>query len=376
MKHESKRDSAMRELLGKLRQGEFLPGARFPSGRQLAAELKISYVTANNVLRELERSGFLRRIAGVGTFVASPAPVPQTEGMRIGYFVDVNESVFARFFSTVLANMPGTGRYDNIPLRMLPGQESITAEQHAQWMEEVFQSRWDSLVVYGDRHFPFREMAKYQDRIPQLNFIFHDDTELDFAYANRIVTDSEKSGLLAGRHFLGKGRKKLAVISLRILDEIYRRRIGDTVHHHGIQVLNGLQQAYEEAGEDFFSLVRTIPFPQTLNAEHFCELIRQGFDSFFVMGDSYAAVIYEAAAKLHLAVGKDIEILGMYNILQSTMFHPPLSSISVNEVRIGELLARAVCEKWHGKTIRVAPELICRESSPAGETAEIQYKES
>jgi len=284
--------------------------------------------------------------------------------MRIGYLVDVHESIFARFFSSVLACMPGTGQYDNIPLRMLPGRDDITAEEHAHWMEEIFQTPWDALVIYGDRHFPFREMAKYLDRIPQLNFVFHDDTELDFKYANRILIDPEKTGLTAGRHFLAKGRKKLAVFSLRVLDEIYRRRIGGTVSHHGIRIFNGLQKAYEEAGEDFFSLVRAIPLDDTLDAEKVCGLIRQGFTDFFVMGDSRAGSIYEAAGKTGLAVGRDIRILGMYNILESTMFQPPLSSISVHETRIGELLARAVCEKWHGKTIRVEPELILRESSP------------
>ena len=360
---ETKCSRAKKELIQKIRQGDYAIGERFPSGRQLASEMGISYVTSNNILRELETEGYLHRIPGVGTFVSSAQSQKQDTGTHcIGYLVDVKESVFARFFSSVLDNMPADSSCLNVPLRMLPGTSSVTQREHEQWINEIFQKHWDSLVIFGDRHFPFREFAKHEYETNQINFIFYDDTELPFEYANRILVDNEKVGYLAGTHFLGKGVGKLAVLSFRPLDEVYRRRIGGTINHHGIQILNGLERAYQKRNQDFYGQVIVKPY-MTTPADEICELIRKGFHHFFVTGDAFTGEIYKAAEQMNLKIGKDLEILGMNNLSHDDNLHPTLSSISLNEVQIGKTLSEAVLHNWHGKTVFVEPEIIYRESS-------------
>ena len=360
---ETKSGKAKKLLIHKIRQGKCAEGDRFPSGRSLASEMDISYVTANNILRELEQEGYLRRIPGVGTFVSSSRPQktdPQTR--RTGYFVDVKTSIFARFFSSVLDHMPADGSWLNVPLRMLPGKSTITRQEHAQWMDEVFQKRWDSLVVYGDRHFPFREFAGHEFDTNQINFVFYADTELPFEYANRILVDNEKVGYLAGTHFLKKGAGKLAVLSLRHLEEVYRRRIGGTINHHAVRILNGLERAYMEMDRDFYDQVIVKPY-MTTKADDICELIRGGFHHFFVMGDAFTGEIYKAADRIGVKIGQDIELLGMNDLSMDDSLHPTLSSISLNEVQIGKSLSEAVMHNWHGKTISIEPEIVYRESS-------------
>ena len=361
---ETKSGKAKKLLIHKIQEGKCAEGDRFPSGRSLSSEMGISYVTANNILRELEQEGYLRRIPGVGTFVSSSKPQtqdPQTR--RAGYFVDVKTSIFARFFSSVLENMPGDGSCLNVPLRMLPGKDSVTREEHRQWIDEVFQKRWDSLVIFGDRHFPFREFARHEHEAGQVNFVFHADTELPFEYANRILVDSEKIGWLAGTHFLKKGACKLAVLSLRHLDEVYRRRIGGTINHHGVKILNGLERAYREMDQDFYEQVNITPYTHKVPVEEICGLIRRGYRCFFVMGDAFTGEIYQAAEQMKLKIGQDLEILGMNNIVSDDLLRPTLSSISLNEVQIGKALSEAVMRQWHGKTVLVEPEIIYRESS-------------
>ena len=361
---ETKSGKAKKLLTHKIHQGKYAEGDRFPSGRSLSSEMGISYVTANNILRELEQEGYLRRIPGVGTFVSSSKPQTQdTQTRRVGYFVDVKTSIFARFFSSVLDNMPCDGSCLNVPLRMLPGKDSITREEHRQWIDEVFQKSWDSLVIFGDRHFPFREFARHEHETGQVNFVFLDDTELPFEHANRILVDSEKIGWLAGTHFLKKGVRKLAVFSLRHLDEVYRRRIGGTIDHHGVKILNGLERAYQEMDQDFYEQVNITPYTHKISVSEICELIRRGYRSFFVMGDAFTGEIYQAAEQMKLKIGQDLEILGMNNIVSDDLLRPTLSSISLNEVQIGRALSEAVMNQWHGKTVLVEPEIIYRESS-------------
>jgi GntR family transcriptional regulator, histidine utilization repressor len=57
-------------VLQRIRSGEWRPGARVQSEHELVRELKVSRMTANRAIRELEQSGVVSRIAGVGTFVA------------------------------------------------------------------------------------------------------------------------------------------------------------------------------------------------------------------------------------------------------------------------------------------------------------------
>lgn len=56
----------------KIRQGEWLPGMQIPSENQLAGDLNVSRMTINRPFRELTAEGVLRRVHGLGTFVAAP----------------------------------------------------------------------------------------------------------------------------------------------------------------------------------------------------------------------------------------------------------------------------------------------------------------
>lgn len=49
--------------------GELTPGEALPSIRLLAKELKVSIITTKRAYEELEKEGFLRTVAGKGTFV-------------------------------------------------------------------------------------------------------------------------------------------------------------------------------------------------------------------------------------------------------------------------------------------------------------------
>ena len=56
----------------KITNGEWKPGNMIPSENQLVSELGASRMTINRSLRELTVEGLLRRVHGLGTFVAEP----------------------------------------------------------------------------------------------------------------------------------------------------------------------------------------------------------------------------------------------------------------------------------------------------------------
>jgi GntR family transcriptional regulator len=59
-------------LLEAIEGGQLQPGDRVPSERELTARFSVSRMTARQALTELERQGYLFRLQGKGTFVATP----------------------------------------------------------------------------------------------------------------------------------------------------------------------------------------------------------------------------------------------------------------------------------------------------------------
>ncbi|MFM2480450.1 histidine utilization repressor [Celerinatantimonas sp. YJH-8] len=57
-----------------INSGEWTPGTMIPSEHQLVDQLKVSRMTVNRALRELAQEGIIKRVAGVGTFVADKKP--------------------------------------------------------------------------------------------------------------------------------------------------------------------------------------------------------------------------------------------------------------------------------------------------------------
>ena len=57
-------------IIERISSGELKPGDRVPSEMDLVDSTGVSRMTANRALRELTNEGYLKRVAGVGTFVA------------------------------------------------------------------------------------------------------------------------------------------------------------------------------------------------------------------------------------------------------------------------------------------------------------------
>ena len=57
-------------IIGRISSGELRPADRVPSENELVEAMNVSRMTANRALRELTDEGYVRRVAGRGTFVA------------------------------------------------------------------------------------------------------------------------------------------------------------------------------------------------------------------------------------------------------------------------------------------------------------------
>lgn len=78
-------------LKEQLARGRWSPGALMPSEAELVAQFRISRMTANRALRELQQEGLVDRVQGVGTFAAQLHRVSSTLTIR-----DLHAEITAR----------------------------------------------------------------------------------------------------------------------------------------------------------------------------------------------------------------------------------------------------------------------------------------
>lgn len=57
-------------IIGRISSGDLQPADRVPSENELVESMRVSRMTANRALRELDTEGYVERVAGRGTFVS------------------------------------------------------------------------------------------------------------------------------------------------------------------------------------------------------------------------------------------------------------------------------------------------------------------
>ena len=67
-------EQVKQHITRKIQNGSWPAGHRLPSEHELVAQFGISRMTANRALRELVQQGRVKRVAGVGSFVAEDKP--------------------------------------------------------------------------------------------------------------------------------------------------------------------------------------------------------------------------------------------------------------------------------------------------------------
>ncbi len=357
------------QLKSEIRSGKYVRGSQLPGVRELSSRYGISYLTVSNILQILEGEGYVKCLQGKGTFVTEPQAAFVEGKTKVGYLVDINISIFGKLFAAIQEVLNGQPFY-NIPLHADFGS-GTPIEQAEEWLDQAMKNRYHSLVIYGDRHFPYRHLSNYLTDFEQLNFVIFDSCAVPFGNVNRILADMKQAGYLAGRHFLEQGRRKLAVLGLQRLDDMYCRRVGIHSDNYVHLLLDGIEGAYAEAGLDFYQLVRLIDGPAGgihAKDERFDRELRCCFEddceAFLTAGDFRTPAIYRMAKEMNLTIGRDIAVMGMLNSVSTCeLMEPTLSSISINEREIGHLTAQALQEKWKNETILVKPELVLRNSS-------------
>lgn len=211
------------------------------------------------------------------------------------------------------------------------------------------------LLGYGD-------YETYRERLGQLEsegtrYVRWGSVTAD-APGMTVGCDNRLGGLLAGRHLVAKGYRRIAFLGEA---SSHAPEIHDRYH--------GALAAMAEAGiEHDADLVVSATTNDTAGYQAARALLARGkpFDAVFAACDLIAIGAMRAFEEAGLHVPGDIGIVGFDDIPLAAFTHPPLTTVTQDATRAGAMLVEALVAQLRGERVKTAvlpPRLIVRQST-------------
>ncbi len=340
---------------------------RLPSCRDFVEIFDASYVTVNKALNLLQDEGYAKMIQGKGIFATRPRRMKSADKAdKAGFIMSTQGDLYQNIFTVMFRKLEAED------ILSVPACSTAQIDRLLQWekdekFEKLASQDFKTVVINGNRHFPYTVLQRYCSRLNQVIFVIHFESCLNFPEANFILTDFSKGGYLAADCLLKNGRKKIALITFEKLSKSFMMQNGSREKNSGNYIVDGAKKAFEENRRDFknnFSVIYDdLDYSGNSNVVHeLKKFFASGGDGVICLGDNRALPLYKYAAENNIKIGKDIGVVGYYNTSWTEVYSPPLTSISVQENKIGELAVKAVLNGWRGKKMEVEPKLIKRGS--------------
>ncbi len=366
----SKYKSISQALRQRIEAGDFSILGRLPRCQELTHEYSASYVTICRAIRDLEQSGLIISKPGHGIYIIPEGERGRQPLSQVGFIMPTRGDLFGNYFTPVVNGL-GLQRIQSVPLTDDTHLNALKSSERFARMLEYAESGFMSLVVDGDRCFPFAALDRVYAKFRQVNFVLRCDSGLEFCGANRLICDYRQVGKELAVHLLGQGIRHLAFLTFEELDEVWRRSNFSTHHSHDQLVFDGIEDACRDHGVDFSCCCVMIRNQKPNSDDPACE---QALGEFMLkasgsrcgvisVDDGRARYAYRAAAACGLAIGRDVAVTGLFDTALSEMLSPRLTTVNIGEKEIAALTMKAVAENWQGRLVMVKPRLIIKESS-------------
>ena len=334
--------------------------------KDIARDLGVSLITVSKAVRGMDdiseetRRRVLKRMAELNY-----RPNMMARGLAGGktYIVGlVVPDLLHPFFAEFAKSLNGVLRKHNYGLILTSSEEDAEIEQ--QEIRTVLARGIDALLIASCQP-TLQGFYGIEDQ--QTPFILI-DRDFPTLRANFVGTDDHAAGLLATRHLLGAGKRRIAHIAGPELSPGADRLRGynDALKEAAITVSPKFiisNPRVEEVGEDvgrqaMRMLLKCRPRP----------------DAVFCYNDLTAIGAMHAAIEAGLSIPEDIAFIGCGNVRYSDYLRIPLSSMDQSTAQLGEEAGRLALALIANGTvprpqhIRLKPKLIVRTSSEAATT--------
>jgi LacI family transcriptional regulator len=327
--------------------------------KDIARDLGVSLITVSKALRGLDdiseetRQRVLKRMAELNY-----RPNMLARGLASGKSFIVGlvvPDLLHPFFAEFAKALSGVLRKRDYGLILASSEEDPDIEQ--QEIRTLLARGVDVLLIASCQP-PLQSFYGMEDQPTPFILI---DRDLPQLHAHFVGTDDYAAALLATRHLLSTGKRRIAHIAGPDLAP-------------GVDRLRGYQDALKENGiavrqQYIVSNARVEEFGDNLGSEGMRRLLRTRPrpDAVFCYNDLTAIGAIHATLEAGLSVPGDIAFVGCGNLRYSDYLQVPLSSIDQLTAQLGEQageLALDVIENRPARRhVRIQPRLIVRASS-------------
>jgi LacI family transcriptional regulator len=256
------------------------------------------------------------------------------------FFAEIGRAVegeaFARGYSVIFCNTESN-----------PDREDF-------YLELLASKRVDGIILVSGG-LPTQSFIQVDTQKTPVVAVDRDSSDLAI---DTVLTDNLGGGMLATRHLIELGHKRIACL------------MGPSSISPSAQRLNGYRQALQEAGLPFDEcLVRQGDYLAgsgwTIGRELLTVADRPS--AIFACNDMMAIGVLRAAAELGFDVPRDLALVGFDDIELAAYTHPPLTTVAQDKQKIGEIAVSLLVEKigdqeMNGRREFLQPRLVIRKS--------------
>jgi len=323
-------------ILEKIATGEFAPGEKIPSERNLCEMLSVSRTTIRRAIDELAAEGVLVRIPAKGTYVAESNLTNTQSTGNIGFIrcyrrnplTSINDDIFyPRILAGVEAVISKNGYHC---LVQSVNENEFTEQTVAQLTQKV-----DGLICCELRSQRFLDTLR-ASRLP----IVLVSPSLTPSSVDMVEISNREGAVAAVNHLIEHGHRRIAFIGgspnsrpSKVREAGYIQALKDS----GLQVRSEYISSSGWKRTDGCTAMERLlacdPRPTAV----------------FAASDLLALGAYDVIAKAGLRIPEDISIIGFDNIDMAAEARPALSTVHVRKLEMGQVAARLILEQLTGQ---------------------------
>ena len=337
----------------KILAGEYAPGERLPSLRELAAQLNVSLLTVQQAMNDLVHQELIVRQHGKGNFIRS-APPSDNRRRLIGMIGGQVSNPYNASLMERCREMLERHSFDFLPVLSLKTRDDAARAIRFLLDEGIsgafvlpIESFWEEQLLWDFR----------RERVP---FVYL-DSRLDL-YSSDYVVNDYLSGMAAALDFLHSlNHKRIACITAQPYTAATRRKLslfsmwmkekGNELPAHWTQV--GSAEHQDGGYLATKALLATNDLPTALVATN--DLVAQG--------------AYRALGEAGLQIPDDMSVIGSGDFNNCLYYSPPLTTLRIDVERMCQIAVDVMMRRLKETSVEefeqitIQPTLVVRAST-------------
>jgi GntR family transcriptional regulator, arabinose operon transcriptional repressor len=371
-------------LKAKIAKQEFLPGDLLPSEFELARDFKVSRITAQKALDELENSGLVYRVRGKGSFVSERAQIsqgnPPKQSLKVIALVIPFKSSLGRSFDVIQglsALLSKNGYYLSVHI------SHYSIEEEREILIKLVQDGVAGIIIYPFSH---RDNLDLIHRFLLNNYpIITIDKFYDVLPVSGVFSDNFDGSYKAATHLIERGHRNIVFISDRELaaaNSVSERYFGfcKALKDHNLPITDQqlILTEYRHNEPLFEAVKNNTPSVNALLDPYktiIADLLEREIPCTAIHGlnDYLTIFLLKAALAMGVNVPHELSFIGFDNIDYSAYIEVPLTTVEQNFKKIGEeagnlIMNRMISPDGECRRVVIPVDLIERQSTASLKT--------